>query len=78
MRGAPRQESGHALSLGLPTLNSISQPPEDLCRYFDDEVDVALRLYRAPGTTGMHQLFFTKEIYFAMSEIRPFSVLVRV
>jgi len=24
----------------------------------------------APGTIGMRQLFFTKEIYFAMSEIR--------
>jgi hypothetical protein len=25
----------------------------------------------APGTIGMRQLFFTKEIYFAMSKIRP-------
>jgi len=31
----------------------------------------------APGTIGMRQLFFAKEIYFAMSEIRLFSVLVR-
>jgi hypothetical protein len=31
----------------------------------------------APGTIGMRQLSFIKEIYFAMSEIRPFSVLVR-
>ncbi len=32
---------------------------------------------RAPGTTGMRPLFFTKEIYFAVSEIRPFPTLVR-
>jgi hypothetical protein len=31
----------------------------------------------APGTIGMRQLFFTKEIYFAMSKIRLFPVLVR-
>ena len=31
----------------------------------------------APGTSGMRQLFFTKKIYFAVSEIRPFSILVR-
>jgi len=36
-----------------------------------------LRSILAPGTIGMRQLFFTKEIYFAMSEIRLFSVLVR-
>ena len=28
----------------------------------------------APGTTRMRQLFFTKEIYFAMSKIRGFAV----
>jgi len=32
---------------------------------------------RAPGTTRMRQSFFIKEIYFAVSEIRPLSVLVR-
>src|SRR5947208_16800169 len=32
---------------------------------------------QAPGTIGMRQLFFTKEIYFAMSKIRLFSILVR-
>jgi hypothetical protein len=30
----------------------------------------------APGTIGMRQVFFSKEIYFAMSEIRSSSVLV--
>ncbi len=29
----------------------------------------------ASGTNGMRHLFFTKEIYFAMGEIRPFSAL---
>jgi hypothetical protein len=31
----------------------------------------------APGTTGMRQLFFTKKIYFAVSEIGSFSILGR-
>jgi hypothetical protein len=31
----------------------------------------------SPGTIGMRQLTFIKEIYFAMSELRLFSVLVR-
>jgi hypothetical protein len=36
-----------------------------------------LHASRAPGTTGMRQILFTEEIYFAVSEIRPLSVLVR-
>src|SRR5437879_6082403 len=36
-----------------------------------------LRSILAPGTIGMRQLFFTKEIYFVMSKIRLFSVFVR-
>jgi hypothetical protein len=31
----------------------------------------------APGTTGMRQILFTEEIYFAVSELGPFSILVR-
>jgi hypothetical protein len=48
------------------------------CRHLDLEIKVwAYGAILAPGTTGMRQPFFTKEIYFAVSEIRPLSVLVR-
>src|SRR6476469_3263080 len=55
------------VELGL----DVTQPPATRI----ERVDV--RSIRSPCTAGMRQILFTEEIYFAVSEIHPLSVLVR-